>query len=205
MAKNIFGFTLLELLAVLVIMAALAVIAVPLFMSKGDEAKQVANEANLKMLQTQAQSYLWQEDVMYPQPNIIDDIIAKGYIKEKPMNPLKTGDYVVSVDTSGAVTVGTSEHTSRLGNITLIKVGRGSDPVWDNPFSRDILNYTVSTTAGNVKITPLLEDTTSTYTMRVNGNVLPTTENVAVPSNVTIEVNSPFGIDSIIYTLALTH
>ena len=49
------GFTLLELLAVLVILAALATIAIPIFINKSNEAKQVAHNENMRTLQNQAQ------------------------------------------------------------------------------------------------------------------------------------------------------
>ncbi|HAN09997.1 MAG TPA: hypothetical protein DCP90_05205 [Clostridiales bacterium] len=104
------GFTLLELLAVLVILAALATIAIPIFMNKSETAKQIAHNANVTTLQTQAQAYLWQEEIAMPQANIIEDMATKGYIKEVPTNPLpaghpQAGPYVVAVSASGVATV----------------------------------------------------------------------------------------------------
>ena len=103
------GFTLLELLAVLVIIAALAVIAIPIFMNKSDEAKQVAHNETVRTLQKQAQTYIWEEQVSGEQENIIADMKEKGYIKEIPDNPIKegvgAGVYVVRIEANGSVTV----------------------------------------------------------------------------------------------------
>ena len=103
--KNKKGFTLLELLAVLVILAALATIAIPIFTNKSETSKQIAHNENVRTLQTQAQAYLWEEGIAMPQANIIDDMATKGYIKEVPNNPLETGAYVVAVSASGIATV----------------------------------------------------------------------------------------------------
>jgi len=99
------GFTLLELLTVLVIMSALAVIAIPVFMNKSVEAKQVAHNMNVSMLESQAQLYLLQENVTYPQEDIIEGMVTKGYIKEIPKNPLEAEPYVIAVDAAGIPTV----------------------------------------------------------------------------------------------------
>ncbi|OGO86655.1 MAG: hypothetical protein A2Y22_07000 [Clostridiales bacterium GWD2_32_59] len=94
----------------LVILAALATIAIPIFMNKSQTAKQIAHNANVRTLQTQAQAYLWEEEIAMPQANIIEDMATKGYIKEVPTNPLPAGDpqagpYVVAVSASGVATV----------------------------------------------------------------------------------------------------
>jgi len=74
-------------------------------MNKSETSKQIAHNQNVATLQTQAQAYLWQEEITVPQANIIDDMVTKGYIKEVPNNPLGTGAYVVAVSASGVATV----------------------------------------------------------------------------------------------------
>jgi len=90
--KNKKGFTLLELLAVLVILAALATIAIPIFMNKSETAKQIAHNANVRMLQQQAQSYLLAQDSIVDDTDCIPEMIAGGYIKELPVNPIYPTD-----------------------------------------------------------------------------------------------------------------
>jgi len=90
--KNKKGFTLLELLAVLVILAALATIAIPIFMNKSETAKQIAHNANVRMLQQQAQSYLLAQDSIVDDTDCIPEMIAGGYIKELPANPIYPTD-----------------------------------------------------------------------------------------------------------------
>ena len=60
MKNNIKGFTLLELLAVLVIMATIAIIAIPIFMNKSDEAKIQAHKSNIREITNAAQRYEWE-------------------------------------------------------------------------------------------------------------------------------------------------
>jgi len=48
----------------LVILAALATIAIPIFINKGATAKQVAHSENIRLLQNQAQAYLLSLDTV---------------------------------------------------------------------------------------------------------------------------------------------
>ncbi|HCC08155.1 MAG TPA: hypothetical protein DEP72_08390 [Clostridiales bacterium] len=92
------GFTLLELLAVLVILAALATIAIPIFINKGDTAKQVADNENMRTLQQQAQGYLLTVDTPIDATNIIPEMVVAGFIKEAPTYPIDiTHTYAVEV------------------------------------------------------------------------------------------------------------
>ena len=74
------GFTLLELLAVLVIMTALAVIAVPIFMNKSDEAKQIAQKATVTTLEKQAdmQKYAYKIFIKY---SIKQQVLASSIMR----------------------------------------------------------------------------------------------------------------------------
>ncbi|OGO86418.1 MAG: hypothetical protein A2Y22_02890 [Clostridiales bacterium GWD2_32_59] len=105
--KNKKGFTLLELLAVLVILAALATIAIPIFTSKSGTAKQIAHNENVRVLQQQGNAYLMSVDsVPAEDTNITQLMVDNGFIKEIPTNPLPVGDteagaYIVTVGPVG--------------------------------------------------------------------------------------------------------
>ncbi|HBY21432.1 MAG: hypothetical protein A2Y24_01575 [Clostridiales bacterium GWE2_32_10] len=91
------GFTLLELLAVLVIMAALAVIAIPIFLNKGDEAKRQALKANLNEIQNAIQRYEWEAGTQAAGTagfhGFLDNsnvLITSKYIASAPASPYAT-------------------------------------------------------------------------------------------------------------------
>ncbi|HBY20106.1 MAG TPA: hypothetical protein DEG71_03700, partial [Clostridiales bacterium] len=121
------GFTLLELLIVLVIMAALAVIAVPIFINKADEAKQLAQKATMLTLENQAQSYIWEVGVLGATEDILSDMIAAGYIKEVPENLYKNvpnnsdKTYVTSVDSEWKATAILTAGTATDNGVTYNK------------------------------------------------------------------------------------
>ncbi|OGO86682.1 MAG: hypothetical protein A2Y22_03140 [Clostridiales bacterium GWD2_32_59] len=88
----------------LVILAALATIAIPIFINKNYEAKQIAHNENVRSLQMQGQAYLLSLDSITPGV-ITNDLVSSGYIKEIPANPLGGNPYVVTVNANGTVTV----------------------------------------------------------------------------------------------------
>ncbi|OGO85720.1 MAG: hypothetical protein A2Y22_04690 [Clostridiales bacterium GWD2_32_59] len=93
MLKNNKGFTLLELLAVLVILAALAMIAIPIFTNKGEEARTQSNNVNIQEIQKVAQSYEWDKDSTVEPTTFYGEIteghplVVDGYLKEEVKNP----------------------------------------------------------------------------------------------------------------------
>ncbi|OGO84369.1 MAG: hypothetical protein A2Y22_05325 [Clostridiales bacterium GWD2_32_59] len=89
----------------LVILAVLATLAIPIFTNKVDVAKQTANNANIQTLQKQAQAYLLSHDSVADTADIIDAMVAEGYIKERPEYPINSvNTYAVQV-VSGVATV----------------------------------------------------------------------------------------------------
>lgn len=88
------GFTLLELLAVLVILAALATIAIPIFTNKGSEARLAAHKANIRELLNAVQRYEWDNGTQatdvatyYNEINASHDLVTNGYISSAPVSP----------------------------------------------------------------------------------------------------------------------
>lgn len=125
---------------------------------------------------------------------------------------LNVGSNTITVDVTATVGGGhqqylftvTRLHSTRLSTLAIAKVGMGSNPTWDNSFSADRLSYSVKTYTTYVKVTPTVEDATSTFVMKVNGVVTPIANNVAAPSTVTIEVSSTYGVPMSTYSVALT-
>lgn len=79
------GFTLLELLVVLAILAILIAIAVPVYKGQKEKAAITAHNANVRVLETAVESY--RQDNGGDLPGNIEDLATKHYIKNVPKVP----------------------------------------------------------------------------------------------------------------------
>ena len=78
------GFTLLELLVVLAILAILIAIAVPVYKGQKEKAAITAHNANVRVLETAVESYR-QDKGKYP--GSVDELVKGDYIKKEPEIP----------------------------------------------------------------------------------------------------------------------
>lgn len=96
------GFTLLELLAVLVILAALATIAIPIFTNKGATARLAAHIENIRVINDAIQRYEWEKGKPDPTNDanlqeyytFLDitaghPLIKQGFLTSVPVSPYK--------------------------------------------------------------------------------------------------------------------
>ncbi|WP_149453647.1 competence type IV pilus major pilin ComGC [Pasteuria penetrans] len=84
------GFTLLEMLVVLVIMGLLLALAIPNFRTAMEKAHQRVDQANRQLISAQAEHYLLEHGEEAPS---IDVLVQQGYLRDKPRCPGKRGDY----------------------------------------------------------------------------------------------------------------
>ncbi len=109
--KNQKGFTLVELMVVVVIIGVLVAIAIPIFNSVQKNAKQNAHDANVRTLQGSAAQFLAEKSPLAA--NVTWDGTAtapatdgwKEYLQSWPTNPTNGGNYTVSITTAGVITV----------------------------------------------------------------------------------------------------
>ncbi|HHT62595.1 MAG TPA: prepilin-type N-terminal cleavage/methylation domain-containing protein [Clostridia bacterium] len=81
MIKSDKGFTLIELMVVVVILGILAAIAIPRFADKSQQAAGAAQKADIKILQNAVDMYYYDHNT-WPSANMSE--LAPNYVKEVP-------------------------------------------------------------------------------------------------------------------------
>jgi prepilin-type N-terminal cleavage/methylation domain-containing protein len=108
--KNNKGFTLVELMVVVVIIGILVAIAVPVYNSSQAKAKENAHQANIRILKGAGQQYITDKGI--PKDSAVEWTGAESgeewnlYIEKWPANPNTGGKaYKVTITTAGKVDV----------------------------------------------------------------------------------------------------
>jgi general secretion pathway protein G len=89
------GFTLLELLIVMVIIATLAAIAVPMYLRNVQAAKEAVLREDLHVMRQAISSYTVDKEKA---PQSLDELVSGGYLKAIPKDPItgRTDTWVTS-------------------------------------------------------------------------------------------------------------
>ncbi len=108
------GFTLLELLVVLAILAILIAIAIPVYKGQKEKAAITAHNANVRVLETAVESYSQDHDGELP--GDLQDLVKGEYIKSVPKVPaseeLKGKSYSI---TNGKIEPGEIHNDNETG------------------------------------------------------------------------------------------
>ncbi|MCZ6836431.1 MAG: prepilin-type N-terminal cleavage/methylation domain-containing protein [Planctomycetota bacterium] len=113
------GFTLIEILIVVVILGILAAIVIPQFTDASDQANVASMKSQLQTLRSQIELYRVQEPVPFatfdPATDGWVDMINGDYLRDGPRNPI-TGSSAVAAAAPGAP-------TTTLGWVWRLRVG----------------------------------------------------------------------------------
>lgn len=95
--KNEAGFTLLELIIVMTIIAILATLAVPRFTAAIKSAKEAALKEDLHVMRAAIDSYTMDKQKA---PQSLDDLVQNGYLRSIPVDPMTQSNETWVTDTS---------------------------------------------------------------------------------------------------------
>jgi competence protein ComGC len=96
------GFTLIEMLIVLFVIGALLLVILPNLTGTGEDAQAKACDANVKLIQTQSESYYL--DNAHTYPSGVDVLVREGYLSNRPVCPADENATYSIQQTSGEVT-----------------------------------------------------------------------------------------------------
>lgn len=98
MRKGADGFTLVELMVVMLIIAVLAAIAIPSYLASVKSAREAVMKEDLHVMRGAIDSYTMDKSKA---PQSLDDLVTAGYLREIPKDPMtRQADWVPSTDTS---------------------------------------------------------------------------------------------------------
>lgn len=115
------GFTLLELLVVLAILAILIAIAIPVYKGQKEKAAITAHNANVRVLETAVESYRQDNGKV---PGDINELATGGYIKSVPKVPAgavknsKSTESEYKIETNGNITPGEVDKKGNLNSVS---------------------------------------------------------------------------------------
>ena len=98
--KNEAGFTLMELMIVMMIIGVLTTLAIPSFVGAIRSAKEAVLKEDLRVMRTAIDSYTMDKNKA---PQSLEDLVQEGYLKVIPEDPMTKARDTWTTDTSDAL------------------------------------------------------------------------------------------------------